>query len=243
MLERTFSFWRRLVTPPGGPTDPAATGTAHADRRLWVRYEANAHTTLQPTQPTASERLSARVRDISVGGANLVVERRFPTGQMLSLELPVHGGTETQIVLACVVRVVPDSGGAWSLGCVFSRELAKEDIEGFGDEKQVPPSIDQRTWVRYPVNIQTRFQKIGDPDEKQHPAQVLNISASGIGLLLTEPAEAGALFNLELIGKEGQLIRTILACVVHSTVRANGDIVVGCNFIRELTEVELKSLL
>ena len=243
MLERTFSFWRRLVAPSGGPPDPANAGTAHADRRLWVRDEAKRHTTLQPTHETTSERLSAQVRDISVGGANLIVDRRFPTGQMLSLELPVAGGTETQVVLACVVRVVPDSGGAWSLGCVFSRELAKDDLDGFGTETQAPPSMDQRTWVRYPVTIQTRFQKIGDPDERQHPAEVLNISASGIGLLLTGPAEAGSLFNLELIGKEGQLIRTILACVVHSTVRANGDIVVGCNFIRELTEDELKSLL
>ena len=36
--------------------------------------------------------------------------------------------------------------------------------------------------------------------------------------------------------------RTILACVVHVTTQASGEWALGCNFIRELSEEDLKAL-
>jgi hypothetical protein len=38
-------------------------------------------------------------------------------------------------------------------------------------------------------------------------------------------------------------VRSILACIVHTTVRAGGELAAGCNFIRELGEEELNALL
>src|ERR1700682_3884194 len=99
MFERTFSFWRRLVGMTPAPTD------AEADRRLWVRFPADLKTNVQLAGGAVQEnRVSARVRDISVGGANLLVDRPFETGQMLSLELPQVGNEDSRTVLACVVR-------------------------------------------------------------------------------------------------------------------------------------------
>ena len=68
------------------------------------------------------ESIRAKVRDLSLGGANLLVDRPFEAGQMLSVELPANKG-DVRTVLACVVRVIPQEDGHWSLGCVFSREL------------------------------------------------------------------------------------------------------------------------
>src|SRR5262249_8344078 len=119
MFGPTFSFWRRLVSK----TPPSNMDTS-AERRVWVRYPADVLANVQPAQNAELEnRVCARVRDISLGGANLLVDRPFEAGQMLTLELPERDAHDKQTVLACVVRAVPESDGQWALGCVFSREL------------------------------------------------------------------------------------------------------------------------
>jgi c-di-GMP-binding flagellar brake protein YcgR len=241
MFERTFSFWRRLIGKAEQPTAVGGTAVAE-DRRLWMRYEADLDAHVQLAQESHAERVSARVRDISLGGINLITDRVFQAGQILSIELP-GPDDEQQVVLACVVRVAVQRDGAWSLGCVFSRELTVQDLEKVGAQKAKPAPGDQRSWVRYDTTTTATYQRIGDEHGQTHIAQVLNVSASGVGLLLREPVEPGSLINLSLQGKHGQPVRSILACVVHTTVRAGGELAVGCNFIRELAEDELQILL
>src|SRR5947209_5575524 len=89
---------------------------------------------------------------------------------------------------------------------------------------------DRRLWVRYECAVRATYQRIGDESEQSRDARVLNISATGVGMLLTETVEPGSLLHLTLHGKQGQPVRTILACVVHSTLRAGGELAVGCNF-------------
>jgi hypothetical protein len=72
-------------------------------------------------------------------------------------------------------------------------------------------------------------------------AEVLDISPNGMGLLVNRPVEVGTLLNIDLEGGTGRGITTILACVVHVTPR-DGQYSLGCNFIRELSEEELKVL-
>ena len=241
MFERTASLWRRLVGANPGQQTSGGTATAvHEDRRLWCRYKSDSEATLQLG---SDDRVSARVRDISLGGANLVVNRPVSSGQMLTLELPSANGQELQVVLACVVRVVPTGEGEWSVGCVFSRELSPEDLDRLGAEPKKGDAADQRTWVRYPCNLEAVYQPVGADEAKPRPAEVLNVSASGVGLLLREPVEAGTLLQLDLVGRQGTVTRSILACVVHSTRQSDGALAVGCNFIRELAEEELRSLL
>ena len=241
MFGTTFTFWRRLVGQ--GP----ATATAEpsqADRRLWVRYPADLTTKVQLAAGAVLEnRVSARVRDISVGGANLLVDRLFETGQLLSLELPHAGGDNTHTVLACVVRAIPEGENQWALGCVFSRELTDDDLEGFGAKRVRQPPPDKRTWMRFNINLRANYQKIGDPENNSYPAQVINLSASGVGLQVAEQIDAGALLSVDLIGSEDKVIRTILACVVHVTSQGSGHLALGCNFIRELSEEDLKALI
>ena len=55
--------------------------------------------------------------------------------------------------------------------------------------------------------------------------------------------EAGALVNVDLLDKTGRIVRTMLACVVHTSKRADGAYAVVCNFIRELSEQDLQALL
>jgi c-di-GMP-binding flagellar brake protein YcgR len=237
MFGRSFSFWRHLV----GKTTPSSEDV-QSDRRLWVRYPADVRTNVGPAAAPEENRVSAQIRDISIGGAHLLVDRPFKTGQMLSLELPHAGEEECHTVLACVVRAKQEGQGQWVLGCVFSRELSDEDLEGFGAKRVRPPASDQRTWMRFATNIQANYQKIGDPENRSFSAQVLNLSANGVGLLVTEVVNAGALVSVNLVAADGKTVRTILACVVHVTTQAHGW-ALGCNFIRQLSEEDLKALL
>ena len=182
------------------------------------------------------------MRDLSLGGVNLELDRRLPLGQMLTLEL-THGKQELRTVLACVVRTVELEPDKWSLGCVFSRELTDDELERFGAQKIQPTNHDKRTWVRYDCDVKAAYRKVGDPAAHSHPAKVLNISANGIGLSVDPSLNAGALLNVDLHDRTGRTVRTILACVVHTTEGASGEYAVGCNFIRELREEELESLL
>jgi hypothetical protein len=126
---------------------------------------------------------------------------------------------------------------------VFSRELSADDLERFGATKTKATGDDKRTHVRFESSVRATYQRVGDPAPESRDAQVLNISATGVGLMLTEGTSPGSLLHLTLHGKQGQPMRSILACVVHSTERASGEVAVGCNFIRELGEDELHALL
>ena len=241
MFQQTLSLVRRL-TGKHQHRNPGAATVAHDDRRLWVRYDTEIKTQVQVSRTGQTERFEAQVHDLSIGGANLVTDRPFAAGQMLSLELPGADG-QMRVVLGCVVRCLPLREGHWSLGCAFSRELASSDLEHCGAQEPASSPDDQRSWVRHKCNLKAAYERIGEDDERTYDAQVLNVSVSGVGLMLNDSIEPGALINLRLYSSAGKLARTILACVVHSTERAGGELVVGCNFIRELGEDELAGLL
>ena len=87
MLDFTKTFWKRLL----GRHSQAATATMDAaaeERRVWIRYPADMKTTFQPAGAPANTRLSARVRNISLGGINLIGNRSFEPGELLTVELP-----------------------------------------------------------------------------------------------------------------------------------------------------------
>lgn len=239
MFAKTFSFWRRLVQPTPVPSSDSDTAV-NDDRRLWIRYSADVQASAQVLRSTGNRRVDVRVRDISMGGASLQTTVRFQTGQMITLELPVRD--EERTVLACIVRCQPD-GTHWNVGCVFSRELSSEDLEILGARRIENDVPDQRRWQRFESRLHAQYQVVGDAESRPITARVLNISASGIGLQVCEPLEAGCLINLDLYDSDGQPVRSILACIVHTTTRANGERAIGCNFIRELAEEDLQSLI
>ncbi|MBX9678327.1 MAG: PilZ domain-containing protein [Gemmataceae bacterium] len=236
MFERTFTFWRRLVGK-----QPAKSAEAQDDRRLWVRYPADLTTQVRPHEEPHAQQVAARIRDISRGGANLLLDRSFEEGEMISLELPdTNGGTFE--VLGCAVRCSEESAGVFSLGCVFSRELTDDDLMRLGARRVRTAPEDQRTWLRFDCDLQGKFHKVGDPNLKTYVARIINISANGVGLLVEDHIEAGALLNVELLARDGHTVRTILACAVHVADKGAGAYGVGCNFIRELPEADIKQL-
>ncbi|MGE3806863.1 MAG: PilZ domain-containing protein, partial [Gemmataceae bacterium] len=72
-------------------------------------------------------RWTARLRDVSRGGLQIVTERRFESGTILSIQVPGLG-EYVPTLLVRVMRVTAEEDGLWSLGCRFARELSERDV-------------------------------------------------------------------------------------------------------------------
>jgi hypothetical protein len=236
------TFWQRVKGWGQRAAHQQGASDADADRRVWVRYPADLETTLRPEGSPEAGPLAARVRNISRGGINLVVRRPFETGDLVTVELPSTEADTRYTVLACVVHVRALADGAWALGCTFSGELSADDLAVFGAQRTRPAPSDQRTWDRYPCTVTASYELLLAPERGRQAAQVLNISATGVGLRVHQAVEAGTLLSVDLYGAGGGHAPTLLACVVHVSARPGGEWALGCNFIRELSEPELAAL-
>ncbi len=241
MFARTLSSLGQAVG--WSKKTPEAGAVLETDRRVWVRYPCDVEAACQPANFPGGERLSARVRDISRGGVNLLLSCPVEIGAFLSVELPTASERATSTVLAYVVRVNRDSEGDWSVGCSFASELTDSDLEPFGARRLKSQVEDDRTWVRFPCQARATYQPAKTPEVPAVPAEVLNISAGGVALLVADPVELGTLLNLELHDESGQFRLQMLGCVVRLSGQGGLDWVLGCNLIRELSRRELKALL
>jgi c-di-GMP-binding flagellar brake protein YcgR len=237
MFALTKTFWRRLVGRPSA----SANGTVQTDdRRVWVRYPADLQTACKPAGAPDSTRLSARVRNISLGGINLLGSRAFKPGELLTVELPGADEESRCNVLACVVHCAEDEGG-WSIGCTFSRDLSDADLSSFGARRERNGVHDQRQWKRFDCSVTATYQFVAAPDGENHDAKVLNVSVNGVGLVVDRDIENGTLLSVELHNAAGTTQRTMLACVVHVTRQGVTEWALGCNFIRSLSEEDVKA--
>jgi hypothetical protein len=241
MFERTKTMWWKLLGQPG-VSSHGATATSEDDRRESVRFQTEIPTTFKLAGVPDDKRLSAFVRNISLGGTNLLSEQPFEPGQMISLELPRLGTPARTNVLACVVHCAPEKEGQWSLGCTFSRELPDEDLEAFGARRDPGFPPDKRQWKRFQTDLTAAFQLAATDDQTSHPAKVLDVSPSGVGLLADRFVENGSLLSVALHNARGTTERTMLACIVHVLQQTDGKWALGCNFIRSLSEEDLGAL-
>jgi len=241
MFERTVSLWRRL-TGSGQQAQQAGGSQLDDERRVWVRHPSNVETLFAPAGSPDGEFQAARLRDISLGGVNLLVPCGYEPGELLTLSLPASESRSPLTVLACVVHSQKLAEGEYSLGCNFSQELSEDDLHAFGAQKLRPSAPeDGRNWTRFPCNVTAVCQAAAEEKAATWAARLTNISANGMGLLIDRDIPPGTLLSAELRGQQqGSL--TILACVVHATVQSDGQRVVGCNFIRELSEADLRAL-
>src|SRR5579884_1264621 len=116
-----------FILPAGGAT---ARGR---DRRVAVRYPGNPDTSCQAVTPSDGA-WPAWVRDISASGIAVLLDREFPPGTVVVIELdnPDQG-------VACAVRarvihaleLPPDD--RWLHGCAFERELSAHELRAFAE--------------------------------------------------------------------------------------------------------------
>ena len=242
MLASTVTFWRWLSGQPI-PLDMLTAPSNSADeRRVWVRYAANLNIRCEEISGEVETGVSAKICDLSRGGVRMISPRRFDPGTVLSVELPASQGQSALAVLACVIRAHPHGDDEWIMGCRFSGELNDEQLQSFGATRSRPDTPDPRGWSRFPCDAKAVFYSVNADDRASSTGRVRDLSAAGMALQVDEEVAAGELLNIELHDANGQATITILACVVHVQEVAEGW-VLGCNFIRELDDKDLQSLL
>lgn len=223
------------VAPRGDASGP--------ERRVWVRSLSDVETNCKIAEAPATGRMSARIRNISRGGVNLLVPQPLEPGALLSIELPGSSPGDEYFVLACVIHSVVQPSGDWGLGCTFARELTEEEVHSLVSRPIAPFESDERSFVRFPCPTKATYQFVNAPDRKAGTAKVLNLSPKGLALLVPETIEVGTLLSLELQSLSGTTKVTRLASVTRLIPQQAGEWSVGCNFISRLTDQEMLSLL
>ena len=99
-------------------------------------------------------------------------------------------------------------------------------------------STEPRSETRYHCPRLARVSPQKGPKNLSRLSIVKNISANGIGLLLTRPLDPGTLIDVELRSRS---IVTRVALVVHSSKQEDGWLV-GCTFNNPLSDPELQQL-
>jgi hypothetical protein len=232
MLER---IWRRLRS------DNDSGMLSAEDRRTHPRHPINTETFCQLVNEHKAA-ISVQVQDVSRGGMRFKSTLKMEPGTLVRISLPPSSGAEA-VVLACVMHSTPQSDGTYVIGCAFSDELGDDQLHQFGARKELWESDDKRNWMRYDATGHAEYIVLPPAGLPARRAEIANISVSGIGLVLPEKVEAGALLDLLLLTKTGEQALDILACVVFIGARSEGGWIAGCHFIRELDEADLKRLL
>jgi PilZ domain-containing protein len=101
---------------------------------------------------------------------------------------------------------------------------------------------DRRQWVRFASGAQIACQTAPKLGQVRFAAKVHDVSFGGIALVADRPLTPGDLLHVELPGAPGCPAQ-LLACVIQVHAALAGLWTVGCSFIRELSEQELRQLL
>lgn len=73
-------------------------------------------------------------------------------------------------------------------------------------------------------------------------AQVRDISADGLGLVLDRHFDPGTILEVEIGSADGSLAYTVVARVSHSKRLDNGQWLAGCSFVGRVSDEELRDL-
>jgi serine/threonine protein kinase len=105
------------------------------ERRAWVRHDLDvgSYGVIDPHVcgggPESEEYWPLVIRDVSVGGAGVLLARRFELGTELSIEFSAGPGVPPRRVSVRVTRVVPEKAGHWLHGCAFPKQLTDDELD------------------------------------------------------------------------------------------------------------------
>ena len=105
------------------------------------------------------------------------------------------------------------------------------------------PGIDRRAAVRHFVKPGVTSTACIPQQTRPWKAIIQDLSTTGIGLVMLQSFDGGTELAVELFSPDMLLSYTVLTRVAHATQQANGSWLVGCRFVRELSEEELHNLL
>ena len=103
--------------------------------------------------------------------------------------------------------------------------------------------IRRRAETRYHCGPATAGRVSQSDDETLRRAWILNLSATGIGLLLDGALEPGTQLIIHLKSNDAGTFFDLPARVAHATLQANGEWLIGCELTEKLRQDDLDALL
>jgi hypothetical protein len=235
MFQRVLPSLGRFV---GAKADSAP---ATEERRVWVRHPCTLATMIRAAADPEPAPVSARVLNISRGGIMLVAACPVESGDLIHIDLPVDPDGGESAVLACVVRVQAAANGEWNLNCSFSADLSEEDWRLF---KLEPPTAEaeRRALIRFISQAQVVYEVVGGTPEQRGTAECVDVSTGGVGFPIPTAVALGSLLHLDLRNTEGRRVAVMLASAVSTRKAPDGRQFLGCNFMGELADAQLREL-
>jgi hypothetical protein len=109
-------------------------------------------------------------------------------------------------------------------------------------ENTITATLERRAYLRYFCDAVAFCQQ---PSTRQLPpwrARVRDLSIQGMGLLFDRGLAAGTVLDVVLENAAGDRSVSVLALVRHGTRMPDGSWLLGCQFSRSLTVLELDDL-
>jgi hypothetical protein len=114
---------------------------------------------------------------------------------------------------------------------LFATDLTEADL------------FDRRSEFRRSGDAGRSWRLVGECPVDTSRATVHDFSATGIGLLVPAALPLGTTFVLTLQTAPQRLSPPLPVRVMHATRQADGNWLLGCQFVRRLTEQDLQGLL
>jgi hypothetical protein len=111
-------------------------------------------------------------------------------------------------------------------------------------KKILPRSLlNRRVDVRRSCSRSTSSRVSAGSNAKSRWAKIRDISVGGVALILSSPLKIGADLLIRMKNPHLSISYDLAARVVHATSQTRGRWLVGCAFARELSPLELETLL
>ncbi|MFO0966421.1 MAG: PilZ domain-containing protein [Gemmataceae bacterium] len=101
-------------------------------------------------------------------------------------------------------------------------------------------NAERRGDPRHFVDAAVSCRPVGDNAAPNLTGRVRDVSTLGIGLVLPEPIEPGVLLDIDLINNRGNWVGAVRGRVVHNLRTSDGVWIIGCAFVSELDDAELR---
>ena len=112
-----------------------------------------------------------------------------------------------------------------------------------GEVKRPRSPGNRRAAVRYQCGPATVGRLVQPDSHEMQTVWVLNLSLTGVGLLLERHVDPSTLLVLQLKDATGKRVFELAATIVHVTRQPTGDWLAGCEFCTPLSEDDLDALL
>jgi len=197
------------------------------ERRGAPRFPSDQDVLCHPAITGADTALMVQVKNVSESGLGLLTEKRFEPGTVVVLWLDA-AAPRPVYVLARVVRVAPQSGRMWDVGCVFFGELSAEELDAFRTVRTAPDRAERRAWVRPSPNVLAVSCRDSAGRLCQTSAEIWDLSPASIGLLFPSAVEVGTHLKVDLPSQDEQPPRTAVVRVVNREGWADGRWLLDC---------------